>query len=148
MPKVYKSLWKDINIIHLAVAANELIVVQRLLGTNKKLIECTDENGYTPLHTATERGHICIANSLLERWEFQQRITATHGNSVVNPVFVVPRHTHCLATFYAWPKVSYIRIHRTRRLQQWALRVQLIPGASLLTFINFNPSIVKQLLDQ
>ncbi|KAL7842917.1 hypothetical protein SRHO_G00246060 [Serrasalmus rhombeus] len=49
-----------------AAEKNRLATVKRLLESDPSLVNCRDDDGYTPLHRAAYSGHLSIASVLLD----------------------------------------------------------------------------------
>ncbi|XP_062843981.1 ankyrin repeat domain-containing protein 49 [Trichomycterus rosablanca] len=49
-----------------AAERNRLITVERLIGSDPSLVNCRDDDGYTPLHRAAYSGHASLLSFLLD----------------------------------------------------------------------------------
>uniref|UniRef100_A0A3Q4AX04 Uncharacterized protein n=1 Tax=Mola mola TaxID=94237 RepID=A0A3Q4AX04_MOLML len=77
---------KPKELILWAAENNQLSTVTRLLAEDPLLVDCCDEDGYTPLHRAAYSGHVDVVSALLA------------ARSMVNPRTIdgwTPLHSAC-----------------------------------------------------
>lgn len=64
-PQVEPRLTRWLFYIFLSVVFFQLSTVHRLLTADPLLMDCCDEDGYTPLHRAAYSGHVGVVTALL-----------------------------------------------------------------------------------
>ncbi|KAL0486194.1 ankyrin [Acrasis kona] len=83
----------DINSLSEAIRRNDINSVEIALNNNRIWAEAHDEQGYQPIHVATQEGHVEIVRMLLDEFGAKHYAETTKGKWI--PAHQCAKYGHC-----------------------------------------------------